>query len=87
MSATMHQAAIAEYPSVEQGLVPLGEGAPPFLVVVLPSNMKEADQGIEKSRYGALARFKNAPHDLVIVIASDTDGKFGIDGVYWTIDH
>jgi hypothetical protein len=90
MSATMRQEAMAEYKNVEEGLVPLGEGAPPYVIVPLSINAKEVkqpDQLQSRPIYGALARFKNAPHDLVIVIASENNGKLRIEGVYWTIDH
>ena len=90
MSATMHQQALTESHSVEQSLVPLGEGAPPYLIVTLPKDAKalgSPDQLQGKPVYAALARFKHAPHDLVIVVVSGDKGRIGIDGVFWTIDH
>jgi len=90
MSATMHQQALTESHSVEQSLVPLGEGAPPYLIVTLPKDAKALgtpDQPQGKPVYAALARFKHAIHDLVIVVVSGDKGTIGIDGVFWTIDH
>ena len=90
MSATMHQQALTESHSVAQSLVPLGEGAPPYLIVTLPKDAKalgSPDQLQGKPVYAALARFKHAPHDLVIVVVSGDKGTIGIDGVFWTIDH
>jgi len=90
MSATMHPEALTEGQRVEQALLPLVKGAPPFLIVTLPTDIKESrsrDQNKEKPLYGALTRFKNAPHDLLMVIASENKGKLAIDGLYWTIDH
>lgn len=90
MSATMRPGALADFGSVEQALLPMGEGAPAYLIVLLPMEtpgIGSSERTQTASHYGALARLKNAPHDLLMVIASETKGKLGLDGLYWTIDH
>ncbi|MGQ0812262.1 MAG: hypothetical protein ACT4OO_13710 [Nitrospiraceae bacterium] len=90
MSATMRPGALADFGSVEKALLPIGEGAPPYLIVLLSmeaTGFGSSERIQTAPQYGALARLKNAPHDLLMVIASETNGKLGVDGLYWTIDH
>lgn len=79
---------LTAFESTDEALVPLGKEAPPYLVIELPS--LQADKvmpGQKEARYAALARFKNAPHDVVMVIASKIKNAWRIISLTWAIDH
>jgi hypothetical protein len=75
--------ALTDFKSTEDGLIPLAAGEPPYLIVGLPAGPK-APAGLQ---YAALARFKNAPHDVVMVTVSKVGNDWRIVDLDWTIDH
>jgi hypothetical protein len=58
--------ALTDFKSTEEGLIPLAAGELPYLIVGLPAGPKVPAGPL----YAALVRFKNAPHDVVMVTVS-----------------
>lgn len=80
--------ALTSFKSVSSALVPLSKGAPPYLVVEIPRWVPGTTvSGEDGTRYAAVLRFKNAPHDLVMAIASRKGSEWRIVDLIWTIDH
>lgn len=75
--------ALTDFKSTEDGLIPLVAGDLPYLIVALPAGPK----GPAGPQYAALARFKNAPHDVVMVTVSKVGDDWRVVGLDWTIDH
>lgn len=80
--------ALTAFESIRAALLPLGKDVPPYLIVELPRRQTgEVFPEKKGIQYAALARFKNAPYDVVMVTASKNKGEWRVVSLTWTIDH
>lgn len=75
--------ALTNFKSTYDGLIPIAANKTPYLIVPMPVQ-RGANAG---SRFAALARFKNAPHDAVLVTVAKTEKDWRVVGLDWTVDH
>ena len=79
-TATVSKAAYS-FKSIENALIPIGVKSRPFVVVPIKDPKNPRSQ-----IYCAIAKFKHAPHDTLLIVAEQEQDQLRIVDLQWSVD-